>query len=647
MNLNHLNASQRDAVQIKNKNAFILAGAGTGKTSVLTHRICFLLDTNQANLNEIMALTFTNKAAKEMKTRLSKMLDSPLNQAWIGTFHGICHRILRTHYKIAGFSQQFTILDEGDQLGVIKRAMLSIDLDPKKDDAKEIQAFINHQKEVGCRARNYKSKDTKTRKFKSVYEAYEQRCQQESVIDFAELLLRVYELWQEHPDFKEKFNQQFKFVLVDEFQDTSTLQYKWLKLLVSDQQHIFAVGDDDQSIFSWRGAVVKNIQSLIDDYQAIVVKLEQNYRSTDAVLHLANTIIDTNTDRLGKRLHTSKTATELPLIKGFADQNEEAEYVCDRIKELHRSGIEYSQMAVIYRASALSRPFEHKFNLGRIPYVVYGGTRFYERQEVKHALAYLKLMAAPNDDGALMRVINIPPRGIGATSVEKLQKTAKEMGQSMFETIDLAKMSGKAKSGVEELKAVVLKLQEEKQTSKPLGQKLKTLLEETGLIEWYKEQIEAGKEHEDRLENLEELVNAAVGFEREFPQGTMEDFLSITALESSSNKPEKDKNETVSIMTVHASKGLEFECVFIVGLEEGVFPNSRCMEEDLIEEERRLMYVAVTRAKKWLTLCVCAQRMKYGEMISSPPSSFLTEITNLTKLCDFYGQSSVRKGLGF
>lgn len=637
MDLSHLNKEQQEAVQLQGQHAFILAGAGTGKTSVLTHRISWLLEQG-VDISEVVAVTFTNKAAREMKERLGKMVKVSLKDAWIGTFHGICHKILRANYKLAGLPSSFTIIDEGEQLGVIKRAILSHNQELSKELCAEVQIFINKHKERGTRSKDVviAPKDGRSRELNRWYAAYEKRCVQESVIDFAELMLRVYEMWNENPGFLKNFHDRFRYILVDEFQDTSTLQYNWLKLLTGKSSLIFAVGDDDQSIYGWRGAVVKNVSLLIKEYGAKLIKLEQNYRSTDAILNLANAVIGANDDRVGKTLRTPRKANELPIVRGMADQNEEAQFVCEKIKELYGQGVPYKEMAVLYRASALSRPFEHEFTKAGIKYVVYGGMRFYERQEVRHALAYLKLIAAPQDDGALLRVINMPPRGIGLTSVDKLQEHAKSIGKSNFDAIETLEIGGKAKQGLKDLKRVVDELRAEN-TGSAVADRLKTLLESTGLRQWYKDQIKAGKEPEERLENLDELVSAARGFEKEFPHGTMEDFLSITALESSSNKADKEDKEHVSIMTIHASKGLEFEAVFVAGVEQDIIPNARCLEPPLIQEERRLMYVAITRAKTWLTLCLCFQRMKYGDVGECEPSVFLKELTNPKKLLKYVG----------
>lgn len=645
--MSKLNTEQQDAVNLKNRHAFILAGAGTGKTSVITHRIVNLLE-NEVDINEIVAVTFTNKAAKEMKNRLSGMTNVSLKDAWIGTFHGLCHKILRAHYKLAGWPQNFTIMDEADQMGIVKRTLLFVGQDPTKELGAELQHFINKQKEKGIRAKDvrFDAKDLRKKELTKWYLAYEERCLQESVIDFAELMLRVYELWTEHPDFLSKFHNRFRHILVDEFQDTSTLQYEWLKLLVGKGSYIFAVGDDDQSIYGWRGAVVKNVKLFISEFDAKLIKLEQNYRSTNTILDLANAVIGVNSERVGKNLKTDNKSRELPIVKGMQDQREEANHVCERIKELKREGMPYKEMAVLYRASALSREFEHALMSAGIKYVVYGGLRFYERQEVKHALAYLKLMAAPEDDGALLRVINMPPRGIGATSVDKLQSHAKELKVSAFDAIESFEASGKAKVGFLEIKNIINDLRKNFDNGQSVAEKLKYLLESSGLKKWYKDQIKAGKEPEERMENLEELVNAARGFEKEFPDGTMLDFLAITTLESSSNKANPEDKDHVSIMTIHASKGLEFEAVFVAGLEQGTLPNARCVEPDLIQEERRLLYVAITRAKSLLTLMLCNQRMKFGDIAMCEPSIFLKELKNKNKLFKYFGVKYIQRELG-
>jgi DNA helicase-2/ATP-dependent DNA helicase PcrA len=650
MNLTHLNPAQKDAVTVKNKHVFVLAGAGTGKTSVLTHRIAWLLDQG-VDLHNVLAVTFTNKAAKEMKDRLGRMLEVPIKDAWIGTFHGVCLRLLRENHELAKLNPRFTVMDEADQLSLVKRIMLTVDEPIDKESVDPVLAFIKHYKDKGIRSKDLKFEpnDRLNDDLKYFYFRYEEWCEMESVVDFAELILKVVEMLRDHPEFRAKMHKRFKHVLVDEFQDTSILQYEWMKLMVGPKAFAFAVGDDDQSIYSWRGAVVKNVNSFIQEYDAKVVKLEENYRSTAPILKLANEAIDLNTGRLGKTLTATKPGKELPLLWGAVDHDEEADNARNQIKKLHASGVPYKEMAVLYRANALSRAFEHALSKSGIPYKVFGGLRFYERQEVKHALAYLKLLAAPEDNGAFSRVINIPPRGVGAQTLEELTYKAYDVYIPMFDMIkddmDLKIQSKKAIQALKDFKKMIVELRETQHDGSPVADRLKNLLDRTGLKAWYEELVAAKKEPQERLDNLEELVNAARGFEKEFPNATLEDFLSTTTLEPAQNKPDKEgENDYVSLMTIHAAKGLEFASVFVAGVEEGVLPNPRCLDDAELEEERRLFYVAITRAKAWLTLSTCANRMKYGDTKEVDPSRFLTELP-LKTLIKYEGPPKIKKEL--
>ena len=651
MNLSHLNPSQKDAVTVKNEHVFVLAGAGTGKTSVLTHRIAWLQEQG-VNVNEVLAVTFTNKAAREMKNRLSKMLGDPLKDAWIGTFHGICLRILRENHALANLHPKFTIMDEADQMAFLKRICLSRDEEPSKENAEELKAFIQSYKDKGIRSKDvvFKKRDARGEDLKDAYAQYEEWCEMESVVDFSELILKVFEMMRDEKAFREKMQTRFKHILVDEFQDTSVLQYEWMKWMVGPKSFAFAVGDDDQSIYSWRGAVVKNVNSFITEYKAKLVKLEQNYRSTAPILALANEAISLNDGRLGKTLAATKPGKELPVLYGAIDHDEEADMVRTRVKELHASGVPYKEMAVLYRANALSRGFEHALSKSSIPYKVFGGLRFYERQEVKHALAYLKLLATPDDNGALIRVLNIPPRGIGPGTVDWLLSESSLVLGSVFDFIkeDMPNIGlpARGRAALLKFKTMMVGLRAEQHTGSPVADRLKFILERTGLKAWYEELVADKKEPQDRLDNLEELVNAARGFEKEFPNATLEDFLAITTLETAQTKPDKEgEDDYVSLMTIHAAKGLEFAAVFVVGVEEGILPNQRCTAEKAdLEEERRLFYVATTRAKAWLTLSTCVNRMKYGSTEEVEPSRFLKEIP-LKSLVKYEGTPKIKREL--
>ena len=621
LHLEHLNPEQLAAVTLEDEHALILAGAGSGKTRVLTTRIAWLIKGGRVTPGGVLAVTFTNKAAREMLTRLTAMLPVNPRGMWIGTFHGLCNRMLRAHHRDAGLPQTFQILDSQDQLGAVKRLVKALDVDEDRFAPREVQYFINARKEEGLRARDVALTDETTRRFADLYAAYDEQCQREGVVDFAELLLRSYELLARNEILREHYAARFLHILVDEFQDTNKLQYRWLKLLAGRQGAVFAVGDDDQSIYAFRGANVGNMADFERDFRVQkVVRLEQNYRSHGNILDAANALIANNRKRLGKNLWTA--AGEGEPLRVFEAETDalEARWLVQEVQALVEDGARRSDLAVLYRSNAQSRVLEHALFSAGIPYRVYGGLRFFERAEVKHALAYLRLIASGDDDNAFLRVVNFPPRGLGARTLEQIQDAAKRAGTSLF----TAAAEGKA--------AIFCRLIEElrRETAElPLAEAVEHVVARSGLIEHYKGEREGA----DRIENLEELVNAAAAFteeERAVESGEETDpltaFLTHAALEAGEHQAGEGQ-DALQMMTVHSAKGLEFEAVFLTGLEEGLFPHEQSViERDGLEEERRLAYVAITRARKRLYLSFAQTRMLHGQTRYNLPSRFLDEI---------------------
>jgi len=621
LHLEHLNPEQLAAVTAPDEHALILAGAGSGKTRVLTTRIAWLVKGGRAAPANILAVTFTNKAAREMLTRVSAMLPANPRGMWIGTFHGLANRMLRMHHREAGLPQTFTILDSQDQLAAIKRMLKGMNVDEERFPPRELMYFVNGQKEEGIRPREVRVVDEATKGYSELYAAYDEQCQREGVVDFAELLLRCYELLSRNEILREHYSQRFRHILVDEFQDTNRLQYRWLKLMAGRSSFIFAVGDDDQSIYTFRGANVGNMADFERDYKVRnVVRLEQNYRSHGNILDAANALISNNRNRLGKNLWTAAGKGEpLRVFEGESD-NDEARWMVQEVQALAREGTRLSHIAMLYRSNAQSRVLEHALFSQGIPYRVYGGLRFFERAEIKHALAYLRLVAAPEDDNAFLRVVNFPARGIGGRTLEQLQDAAKRDGVSLMAAIHEGKAAGFRKL-IDELRAEVQGL--------PLSEAVEVAVSRSGLIEHYKTEREGA----DRIENLEELVTAAAAFtqeERETESGEAVDpltaFLTHAALEAGEHQAGEGA-DALQMMTVHSAKGLEFDVVFITGLEEGLFPHEQSvLERDGLEEERRLAYVAITRARNRLYLSHAQTRMLHGQTRYNIPSRFLEEI---------------------
>jgi DNA helicase-2/ATP-dependent DNA helicase PcrA len=621
LHLEHLNPEQLAAVTLPDEHALILAGAGSGKTRVLTTRIAWLVKGGRVAPSQILAVTFTNKAAREMLTRVAAMMTLNPRGMWIGTFHGLCNRMLRMHAQEAGLPRAFQILDSQDQLAAIKRLLKAMNVDEERFPAREVQYFINDHKEEGVRARDVPPADENTRRVAELYAAYDEQCQREGVVDFPELLLRSYELLQRNEILRDHYARRFRHILVDEFQDTNRLQYRWLKLFRSQDAKFFCVGDDDQSIYTFRGAHVGNMADFEREFKvARVVRLEQNYRSHGTILDAANALIANNRNRLGKNLWTAAGKGEpVRVFEGESD-GDEARWIVEEVQALRREGTPLSQMGVLYRSNAQSRVIEHALFSQGIAYRVYGGLRFFERAEIKHALAYLRLVATPDDDNAFLRVANFPPRGIGARTIEQLQDAAKQAGASLMKV-------------AEGTKAVVFRQLVERLKSETQGLPLKEVVEvvvaKSGLIEHYKSEREGA----DRVENLEELVNAAAAFteeERVTESGEAVDpltaFLTHAALEAGEHQAGEGQ-DALQMMTVHSAKGLEFDVVFISGLEEGLFPHEQSVtEREGLEEERRLAYVAITRARHRLYLSHAQTRMLHGQTRYNIPSRFLEEI---------------------
>lgn len=630
--LEGLNPQQLEAITLPHESALVLAGAGSGKTRVLTTRIAHLIASNQASPYGILAVTFTNKAAKEMLTRIAAMLPVSTRGMWVGTFHGLCHRLLRTHFQEASLIQTFQILDVADQLSLIKRILKGLSVDDKRFPPRQVQWFINHAKEAGLRASAVEADDAYSRQLVEFYQAYEQQCNKEQVVDFAELLLRCYELLSRNELLRTHYCARFKHILVDEFQDTNALQYKWLKLLAGQGTEtpatVFVVGDDDQSIYAFRGADTGNMAAFEQDFQVKnIIRLEQNYRSHGNILDAANALIAHNSNRLGKNLWTADEHGEPIRVYSATSDIAEAEFIIDEIKSLHAEGIALSQMALLYRSNAQSRVLEHGLFNAALPYRVYGGMRFYERLEIKHALAYLRLIANPDDDNALLRVINFPARGIGPRSVEKLQDAAQQLGGSLWAAALMqcgdvgATADKKPKKGVAEFVRLILQLQQGCE-GQPLPVIVEQMLENSGLVRHY----QAEKEGADRLENLHELINAATGFVHEAEQDGLTEFLAHATLEAGEHQA-GNSQDALQLMTVHAAKGLEFHSVFLSGLEESLFPHENSSQEEKgLEEERRLMYVAMTRARRRLYLSFAQSRMLHGQTRYHIASRFLDEM---------------------
>jgi DNA helicase II / ATP-dependent DNA helicase PcrA len=628
-----LNDAQRSAVTAPNQAVLVLAGAGSGKTRVLVHRIAWQIKVEAISAHSILAVTFTNKAAREMRNRIEDLLCFSTQTMWIGTFHGLAHRLLRRHAKQAKLPDTFQVMDSADQLRIIKRLVASLNLDEAKWPPKQIQWFINAQKDEGKRARHQlDSGDVFQRQMLAVYRAYEELCDRSGLVDFAELLLRAHELLRDNPDLLEFYQQRFLQVHVDEFQDTNTIQYAWLRLLTEGKDNLFVVGDDDQSIYGWRGARIENIFNFQRHYpNDTVIKLEQNYRSTSNILNAANKVISLNEARMGKELWTDAGEGELISLYSAFNELDEAYFVVDRIKAWVAEGGLRRDAAILYRSNAQSRQFEEKLMATAMPYRVYGGLRFFERAEIKNALAYLRLMANRDDDPSFERVINTPTRGLGAKTIDEIRLIAKDQNNSLWAAavtlLNQKAMSPRAKNALLGFLELIDRLSLHTQEME-LHEKVQYVNEQSGLYTLYKN--EKGDRGEEKLENLDELINAARHFdaslENEENLSQLDLFLAHAALEAGDMQGE-EFDDCVQLMTLHSAKGLEFKLVFLVGMEEGLFPSQQSSDDiERLEEERRLCYVGMTRAMRQLYLTYAESRRIYGKESYSRPSRFLREI---------------------
>jgi DNA helicase-2/ATP-dependent DNA helicase PcrA len=626
--LDTLNDAQRAAVSAPVGPILVLAGAGSGKTRVLTHRAAWLITECGVSPHGLMAVTFTNKAAAEMRSRIESLLRVSADPLWIGTFHGLSHRMLRRHWREAGLPQHFQILDEDDQQRLVRKIIREQKLDEQRWVPREVQGFINANKDEGRRAKKLDDRNDPTRQqLIRLYAIYEARCQQAGVVDFAELLLRSYEILRDLPELGDYYRERFRHVLVDEFQDTNGVQYDWLKVLVGKTGAPFVVGDDDQSIYRWRGARVENMQHFRREFGATVFRLEQNYRSTAVILGAANAVIAKNSDRMGKELWTAEKGGEPIRVYAAFNERDEADFVLDRIREHAGRGLPLAAAAVLYRSNAQSRAFEEALMAARIPYRVYGGLRFFERAEIKDALSYLRLTQSRMDDIAFERVVNLPTRGIGGATLDLLRNDARDHARSLWDAglAVMPSLPARASSALRGFYALIDRLATEI-AELPLHEKVQAVIQGSGLRDHHAK--EKDNKGEARVENLDELVNAAEGFEPDNDDGLppLGAFLAHATLESGETQAATGL-DCVQLMTLHAAKGLEFPTVFIVGLEEGLFPSERAaFDADRLPEERRLCYVGVTRAMQRLYLTHAESRRIFGHTSYRDPSRFLSEL---------------------
>ncbi|MAP30490.1 MAG: DNA helicase II [Pseudomonas sp.] len=632
--LNSLNEAQRQAVSAAVGQQLVLAGAGSGKTRVLVHRIAWLVQVEQASPWSILSVTFTNKAAHEMRGRIEQLLGISPQGMWVGTFHGLAHRLLRAHWREAGLVEQFQILDSDDQQRLIKRVIRELGLDENQWAPRQAQWWINSQKDEGLRPQHIQpAGDLYMTTMVRIYEAYEQACNRAGAVDFAELLLRSLELWRDNPALREQYRARFRHILVDEFQDTNAVQYAWLRHLAGNSPSLMVVGDDDQSIYGWRGARIENIQQFQTDYpNAEMIRLEQNYRSTATILKAANALIGNNAGRLGKELWTDGNEGDpIALYAGFNEQDE-ARFIVERIEQGIRDGLSRSEIAILYRSNAQSRVLEEALLRSGIPYRIYGGQRFFERAEIKNAMAYLRLMGSRGDDGALERIINLPTRGIGDKTVELLRQQAREQDVSMWQAacdlLDNKGLPGRAANAVQGF-MVLIEEMAERAEGLPLYSQAQIAIEHSGLLRFHEQ--EKGDKGQARVENLEELVSAARGFENDMADAEDEGdvllaFLAHASLEAGETQADRFE-DSVQLMTLHSAKGLEFPLVFMAGVEEGLFPHKMSLEDPgRLEEERRLAYVGITRAMQQLVITWAETRRLYGSETFNKVSRFVREI---------------------
>jgi DNA helicase-2/ATP-dependent DNA helicase PcrA len=626
--LQSLNEEQRAAVTAPVGPVLVLAGAGSGKTRVLTHRAAWLILEHGVSPHGLMAVTFTNKAASEMRGRIEALLGMPADALWIGTFHGLSHRMLRRHWREARLPQSFQILDEDDQQRLVRKIIREQNLDEQRWVPREVQGFINSNKDEGRRSKHLADRNDPTRKqLIHLYKLYEERCEAAGVVDFAELLLRSFETLRDVPDLGDYYRDRFRHILVDEFQDTNGIQYEWLRLLIGKSGAPFAVADDDQAIYRWRGARVENVQHFHREYRATLYKLEQNYRSTQVILTAANAVIAKNTDRMGKELWTAVKGGEPIRVYAAFNERDEADFVIDRIREHQARGLPLAAAAVLYRSNAQSRTFEEALMAARIPYRVYGGLRFFERAEIKDALSYLRLTQSRDDDIAFERVVNLPPRGIGASTLDLIRNDARDHGRSLWRSGQeaTATLPTRAAGALRGFFALIDRLAGEIKEL-PLHEQVRHVIQHSGLRDHHAK--EKDNKGEARVENLDELVNAAEAFTPENDEGLspLGSFLAHATLESGETQAATGL-DCVQLMTLHAAKGLEFPTVFVVGLEEGLFPSEHsAFDADRLPEERRLCYVGLTRAMQRLYLTHAESRRIFGRTSYRDPSRFLSEL---------------------
>jgi DNA helicase-2/ATP-dependent DNA helicase PcrA len=636
--IDSLNERQREAVSAEPGPLLILAGAGSGKTRVLTHRIAWVCEVNGESPYSVLAVTFTNKAAAEMRARVEALLGISAAAMWVGTFHGLAHRMLRLHYQAAGLPQNFQILDSDDQLRMVKRVVRQLDLDEARWPPKQAQWFINHNKDEGLRPANIDpGQDPVQQQMLKIYRLYGELCQLAGVVDFAELLLRVLELIRDHDDVREHYQRRFKHILVDEFQDTNAIQYAWLRLMAGPATPVFVVGDDDQSIYGWRGARIENIHNFEKDFRNTqVVRLEQNYRSTGTILKAANALIEENKSRLGKELWTDSADGELIQYYSAYNEKDEARFVIDRIEAWVANGGSRNDVAVLYRSNAQSRQFEETLVTRGVPYRVYGGLRYFERAEIKDTLAYLRMISSPTADNAFERTVNHPPRGIGQKTIDEIRAHARArlitLWDASLELVASDHLSARARSALQAYVDLVRRMTSEL-GELPLGEQIRSSVEISGLDAHFKK--DNSEKGQSRLENLQELVGAGKGFEYDAVLdenlSVLDAFLAHAALEAGEAQGDAWE-DCVQLMTMHSVKGLEFPLVFLVGMEEGLFPHQRSSEEPgRMEEERRLCYVGITRAREQLVVTSAEVRRLYGNESCNKLSRFVREIPDELK----------------
>ena len=632
--LDSLNEDQRNAVTSEKQHLLVLAGAGSGKTRVLVHKIAWEVEALGRNPSAIMAVTFTNKAANEMRSRIEELLQSPILDSWVGTFHGLSHKLLKRFHKEAELSSGFTILDSDDQLRIVKRISKELSLDEATWPARQSQWQINSWKDDGLRSKDVDEKgDFYTETVNKIYKEYEKVCKNDDLVDFGELLLKSYEILVASPSVKTFFQSRFQSILIDEFQDTNTIQYKWLREIASDNANVTAVGDDDQSIYGWRGAKVEHVNSFTEDYKNTeIVRLEQNYRSTNVILNAANALIDNNKDRLGKNLWTEKLEGEQIVLYQAYNEQDEARFIADVLKDWMNKGGAYEETAVLYRSNAQSRAIEEALLRISIPYRIYGGLRFYERLEIKNAIAYLKIIFNNNDNPSFERSISNPTRGVGEKTLGKIRQTAQKYNISYIKAsaklVDEGSISGRGGSGLRDYLEFVAGCKSFIEENS-LSDLMELIIKESGLYSYHAK--EAGEKGKTRTENLEELITATKNFEQSVKEDKTnteiaENYLDVISLDAG-DRQAAEHDDAAQLMTMHSAKGLEFKLVLLTGLEESLFPHGRSMESaSQLEEERRLCYVAITRAMEKLYITHAESRRLHGNDTFNPPSRFLREI---------------------